>query len=236
MSRASRERERQTRRTAYKAATQTAIPKPDAYNQVWNGATPEERREEVQYRTLHNGRDTAVHEAGHAVAAWLQGERISYMMFNDRGSPHYDASMDELVAVTVTGEALTSGEVKDQKSVLQGTAEGFVRGCKTSFIALAGALAQGLYLEGDSPITMREHGAEAAAKLHFFSGLSEEAVIEERNRILGVVIKTFEDERIQYVTLSLADILYEMRYLSGESAVNIIQAAWGKAKAASAGK
>lgn len=180
--------------------------------------------------------DTAVHEAGHAVAAWLQGEKISYMMFNDRGSPHHDASMDELVAVTVTGQKLTADEVKDKRSALQGTAEGFIQGCKAAFITIAGALAQGLYLEGDSPITMREHGVEAAAKLHFFSGLSEEAVIEERNRILGVVIKTFEDERIQNVTLSLAAILYEKRYLSGESVTNVIQAAWGTAKAASAGK
>jgi len=50
------------------------------------------------------------------------------------------------------------------------------------------------------------------------------------------VTATFEDERIQNVTLSLAAILYEKRCLSGESIMNIIQAAWGTGKAASAGK
>lgn len=237
MGRATRERERQTRRITYTSTRQTAVPKRDtSYKRVWGDATPAEQRAEMQYRARHGGRDTAVHEAGHAVAAWLQGEKISHMMFNDRGSAHHNAQLDQCLAMTVTGEALTDDEVKNNKSALQGTAEGFVQGCKAAFITLAGALAQGLYLEGDSPITMRVHGEEAAAKLHFFSGLAEEAVVVEHARILGVVSRTFEHERIRNVTLSLAAVLYEKRYLSGESVMNAIQAAWGMAMAASAGK
>jgi hypothetical protein len=235
--RATRERERQTRRTAYALTRLTAVPKRDtSYKRLWIDASPAEQQAEIEYRAQHSGRDTAVHEAGHAVAAWLQGEKISHVMFNDRGSAHHNAQLDRCVAMTVTGETLTDDEVKNNKSALQGTAEGFVQGCKAAFITLAGALAQGLYLEGDSPITMRAHGAEAAAKLRFFSGLSEEAVVVEHIRILGIVSRTFEHERIRNVTLSLAAVLYEKRYLSGESVMKVIQAAWGMAKAASAGK
>jgi len=163
------------------------------------------------------------------VAAWLQGVKIGHMMFNDRGSVYYDAAADHLEAMTATGEALTADEIKDNRSALQGTAEGFIRGCQAAFITLAGAMAQALYLnKGDSPITMREHGGQAAKVLQFHSGLSEDAVIAERNRLIPVVSNALQDERIKYVTLVLAHVFYEKRYLSGESVTNIIEAAWSQ--------
>jgi hypothetical protein len=239
MGRANKERQRQARRAAYQATKQVTNPEvADNFELTWANASLQEQLQEKQGRAQHNGKDTAVHEAGHAVAAWLQGERIEYMMFNDRGSAHYDRHLDQFNAVTVTGQALTADEIKNKKSALQGTAEGFVLGCKTAFIALAGAAAQGMYLEDKAPITMREHGSEAASKLYFFSGLPEGDVIAERNRILNVVIQTFSNERIHRITLALGDILYEKRYLSGESVTAIIQALWtasAQATAAEAG-
>ena len=230
MSRASKERERLQRRVVHQSR-QAARSKSTNVHDEFLSATPEERRQEAEYRAHHNGKDTAVHEAGHAVAAWLQGVKIVRMMFNDRGSVYYDAAADHLEAMTETGAALTADEIKDNRSALQGTAEGFIRGCQSAFITLAGAVAQALYLnKGDSPITMREHGGQAAKVLRFYSGLSEDAVITERNRLIPVVSNALQDERIKYVTLVLARAFYEKRYLSGESVTNIIEAAWSQAE------
>jgi hypothetical protein len=103
VNRASRERERQTRRTAYASTRQTAVPRRDtSYKRVWGDGSPAEQQAEIEYRRQHGGRDTAVHEAGQAVAAWLQGEKISHVMFNDRGSAHHDAQLDQCVAMSVT--------------------------------------------------------------------------------------------------------------------------------------
>jgi hypothetical protein len=226
MSRASKERERLQRRAVHQSR-QAARSKSTSVHAGFLSATPEERRQEAEYRAHHNGKDTAVHEAGHAVAAWLQGVKIVRMMFNDRGSVYYDAAADHLEAMTATGEAITADEIKD----LQGTAEGFIRGCQAAFITLAGAMAQALYLnKGDSPITMREHGGQAAKMLQFYSGLSEDAVIAERNRLIPVVSNALQDERIKYVTLVLGRAFYEKRYLSGESVTSIIEAAWSQAE------
>jgi hypothetical protein len=199
-------------------------------------------RMELASRERHKGLDTAVHEAGHAVAAWLQRMKIERMFFNDRETLYHDESLDQLVAMTTMGEQVTKSEILNKRSSLADTAEGFVLGCKHAFIELAGPFATLLYLnDGDQPVTMKQHISQALSLLHFYGGLDEEAAKAEGCRILHVVNQTFENERIRSVTIALADKLFTLRFLAGEQIVSIIEEAWAAAeesyaKQAKAGK
>jgi hypothetical protein len=236
MSRASKERERKARRAAYRDAIRLGKVEArlregftDTYSQVYGAASEADRRQEMRSRAHHNGKDSAVHEAGHAFAAWVQGLGISYMKMNDRDSLHYDVDLGDLDAVTASSETLTPEEAKSGRSSLQGTAEGYVIGCRHAFVTLAGALAQNMYLSEEAPVTLTEHIWDAGSRFHFFSGLDENACSEVVGRLARVVIDTFEDERVKDVTFALASIRWERRYLSGEEVWNIISAAWKKA-------
>jgi hypothetical protein len=230
MSRASKEKERLARRAAYQKRDGYKS-QPDAYERAANAATAEERRMELESRERLKGLDTAVHEAGHAVAAWLQGVKIGRMFFNDRGTLYHDKALDHLVAMTTTGETLTKSEISNKRGALAGTAEGFVLGCKHAFITLAGPLATSLYLnDGDQPITLKEHGSESLGLLNFYGGLDEQTARAEQLRIFHVVIRTLQDERIRDVTVALADKLLALRCLSGEQVLSTIEEAWAVAK------
>src|SRR5437868_965324 len=104
-------------RRAAKHATQRATKKEKQYKIAL--ACAPEAHQEILSRMHHKGYDTAVHEAGHAVACWLQGEPIKYVMFNDRGA-HYDANHAHLDAMTASYKTLTEEEIKNQRSALQG--------------------------------------------------------------------------------------------------------------------
>jgi hypothetical protein len=236
MSRASKERERLAKRNSYRdvvrlSKTETSLRQDskDRYSRAYNAASEAERRQEIKSRLYHNGKDSAVHEACHAVAAWLQGLRISYMKMNDRGSHHHDLVLDQMEAVTAIDVPLTAEEVRNGRSSLQGSGEGYVLGCQYAFVTLAGAVAQDLYLDEEAPVTQSEHLWDARIKFHFFSGLDENACNEVARRLGQVVIDAFEDRRIKYVTFALASILWERRHLSGEEVLNFINAAWEKA-------
>jgi hypothetical protein len=230
MSRASKERERIERRAVYQKRQDHAS-QPDAYERATNAATAEERRMELESRERLKGLDTAVHEAGHAVAAWLQGVKIGRMFFNDRGTSYHDKALDHLVAMTTTGEPLTKSEISSNRSALAGTAEGFVLGCKHAFIALAGPLATLLYLnDGDQPVTMKAHFSEAMSLLNFYGGLDKQALRAEGPRIFYAVNRAFEDERIRSVTVALADKFFTLRFMSGEQVLNTIEETWASAQ------
>jgi hypothetical protein len=236
MSRASKERERLAKRKSYRDAmrvkkleTSLRQDPEDLYAHAYAVASEDERRQEMRSRLHHNGKDSAVHEACHAVAAWLQGLGISFMKMNDRGSPYHNVDLDQMDAVTATGEPLTAEEVRNGRSYLQGKGEGYVLGCQHAFVTLAGALAQHMYLNEEAPVTMKEHLWDASARVHFFSGLDENACNEVTKRLVQVVVDAFKDERIKYVTFALASILWERRNLSGEEVLNVINAAWEKA-------
>jgi hypothetical protein len=235
MSRAGKERERLAKRNSYRDAVRVkkleaslSQDPEDMYSHAYTAASEAERRQEMKSRLHHNGKDSAVHEACHAVAAWLQGLRILYMKMNDRGSHHHDVDLDQLDAVTATGEPLTAEEIRNGRSSLQGTAEGYVLGCQHAFVTLAGALAQDMYLNEEAPVTIKEHLWDARARVHFFSGLDENVCNEVTKRLVQVVVDTFKDERIRYVTFALASVLWERRHLSGEEVLNVINAAWEK--------
>jgi hypothetical protein len=77
-------------------------------------------------------------------------------------------------------------------------------------------------------VTIKEHLWDARARVHFFSGLDENVCNEVTKRLVQVVVDTFKDERIKYVTFALASILWERRHLSGEEVLNVINASWGR--------
>ena len=188
-------------------------------------------------RKHHQGRDTAVHEAGHVVAQWIQGVPFQKVFMNDRGAPWYDSKLDDLDAM-VQGDHVGefgNSQWKDGRevktSILQGTAEGYVRGCQQAFITLAGAIAQAQYLNyGDAPLTLRMHADEARSKLWFFSGIDGQENGNECERILHLVVRTFGDERVKRTVLTVAGVLYKYRYLEYEQCLAVIEAGWNNEK------
>src|SRR6266567_7891429 len=190
MSRARRERERLAKRNSYRDAvcvkkleTSLRQGRDDMYSHAYDAASEAERRQETKSRLHHNGKDSAVHEAGHGVGAWLQGLRISFMKMNDRDSVHHNVDLDQMDAVTAPREPLTPEEVRSGRSSLQGTGEGYVLGCQHAFVTLAGAIAQDMYLNEEAPITLSEHLWDAPTRFQFFSGLDENACTEVTKRL-----------------------------------------------------
>jgi hypothetical protein len=207
MSRKKKEQERIARRDAKRADSMTDL-----------------QREKAS-RQHHGGRDTAVHEAGHAVATWLLGEPLGNVYFNDRGAPWYEPTLDQFDAVTEGGSS--AGEFGPRRrfrgreydtSILQGTGEGWVRGCRQAFITLAGIVAQTEYLNNSEvPLTIQSHLSEAATKFWFFAGGNSDMTPGiECARIIQVVADTFRDERVKRAVMTVAGLLFKYRYLDAE--------------------
>jgi ATP-dependent Zn protease len=160
--------------------------------------------------------NVALHEACHAVAAWLLNVPIHLMRFIE-GEARGDLG----------GETQTGIPLPQMLSAPIGERVVYAR--QQAFIDLSGVFGSG---QADSPnplfqFVTRLHVRGARDLISSITGIhQEEEIGEDISRLISHAKETFEDRRVQGVAHSLADQFLKQRRLTGEQVVAILSQAW----------
>jgi len=243
------ERERLARRAAYKQARVLEKPFGIELPPGWT----------IEQFNQWNDLSTAYHEAGHAVAAWMQGidSSLSYVpkgMLTEgkdfsaiTGTNH---SLERFITEPNVDGAFTinRGIVVNSRGARIGAInDGGVTAYKHAFITLAGPIAELSALGEVLPDKAYQHtfkiyGDEAHTKLvHFMLNASAEEIIAAQARIADLVVNTFQEPRVIACVRALAERFHKTSALDEQKVRETIAAAWavdanGQAEAAKAGK
>jgi len=156
----------------------------------------------------------ALHEACHAVAAWLLNVPIHLMQFIEGESPG-----------DLGGDTQTVFPLPPNAPI----GERFVYARQQAFIDLAAVFGSG---QADSPNPLfqfetRKHVQGAGDLISSITGIREEEEIrEDICRLISHTIETFEDQRVKGLTTRLAQQFLRQRRLTGEEIVAILSQAW----------
>jgi hypothetical protein len=236
------ERERLARRAAYQHARRMAVP---SEIELPYGMSVEEFDRLSDF-------DTAYHEAGHAVAAWIQGFGVS-MRYVPKGEL---TNGHDYEAVTSRGSSFEkfltkppAGSLKFNKGVITDSTgatvgivdDGGVLARQQAFVTFAGPLAETLGRKTGLPDSVykemfEEHAIEARSKLRHFSCESAEELHTVYDRLLDLAAHTFRLAPVQHCVKVLAERFYEERSLSEQQVRKTIEAAWNDAARAIAAK
>ena len=238
------ERERLKRRAAYQHAKAMAVP---TKIELPFGMTVEE------FDRLSD-LSTAYHEAGHAVASWMQGLHAS-MRYVPKGELTNGHDLNAVTShesiarfVTRPSEGALSvnrGIITDARGAHVGTInDGGVCARQQAFVTLAGPFAETYGREPSLPDSVykamfHEHAVEAQSRLLHFSGESPEALQSVYERLVTLASNVFELPAIQHCVKTLAERFHKARKLSEQEVRETIEAAWNEGtetKAAKAGE
>ena len=236
-----KEKERLARRAAYQHARQMAAP---TKIYVPYGMSVEEFDRLSDF-------NTAFHEAGHAIAAWIQGCRAS-MRYIPKGEltngcdfnavTTHDPSFEKFLSKPAVGALkFTRGIITDSTGATVGIIDdGGVLARQQVFITLAGPFAEMSGRETGLPesvyqVMIKEHGIQAQSKLHF-TRESHEELKSVFNRLVELVAYTFSLPPVQHCVKVLAEKFHKARSLSEEEVSETIRTAWNEAARAVAAK
>lgn len=230
------ERARLARRAAYQRAQVLAQP--------FQVELPDDMTTE-QFNELDD-LSTAYHEAGHAVAAWIQGidARLEYLpegvltKGRDLGAiTRYHPSLNLFLTQPGVG-ALTfnRGIITDSRGIRVGTVnDGGVMARKLAFITTAGPWAEILAFGHVLPHKQYQHifkihGDEAMGTLmHYTVNPTIDEIKSAQARIGDLVEKTFREPRVITCVRALAERFHKARTLTEKEVRETIEAAWADA-------
>jgi hypothetical protein len=190
----------------------------------------------------------ALHESSHIMAAWMLGQPIGGMQFNDgtgtsgawtrnaKEGPEtetvngirvqkYPDEVPHFYAETVIGYPLPDLQAKS-------IGERLVHAKEHAFISLAGVFGCSNEAWSDNPLSefeTKSHLSEAGAKFVLIAGVSQPEAGNECAPLVLHVKRTFDDKRVQAATHALAKQFLKRRKLTGEEATAIIEQAWKQA-------
>lgn len=201
-----------------------------------------------------NDLSTAYHEAGHAVAAWMQGCAPSMQYVQEREP----TNRQDLSAVT-THDSITRfvkqqciDPLQVQRGVLTDSTganvgsidDGGVFARQQAFITLAGPLAEFQGRDSGMPdsvreTSFREHAIEAHSKLLNFTREHPDELQLVYRRIVDLAALLFAQPQVVQCVRVLAEKFHKARSLSEQEVRETIEHAWNgfaEANAATAGK
>lgn len=171
-------------------------------------------------KQFESGDKIALHESSHVVAAWMLGMPLYAVQFNDGGT---EAEIVQLAAQTSVG-------IPFSEMVASSPGERYVFAFQHAFVTLAGVLGSSEEaFKLQNPLfefEYRSHLEQAVAKLEGIAEMPRVRALEELNRLIPLVKRTFDDKRVQSVTRILANNLLKYRILPGAQAAGILSQAW----------
>jgi len=186
----------------------------------------------------------ALHESSHIMAAWMLGQPIGGMQFNnDTGSRRTDGKRKEGPETeTVNGilvqkypdvvphyyaEVVIGYPLPEMRG--QTIGERLVHAKEHAFISLAGVFGCSNDAWSDNPLSdfeTKSHLLEAITKYMLIAGASQPEAKSKCALLVLHVKQTFDNKRVQATTHTLAKHFLKLRKLTGEEATAIIEQAW----------
>lgn len=193
--------------------------------QVIFGYTPDGKSvTRAQAQEFDREDNVALHEACHAVAAWMLGVPIEAMYFNDGANARF-APLPEtahLAAVTVVGISI-------DEMIAAPIGERLVHARQHAFVTLAGVFGSSGNAWSSNPayeFETHSHMTSAAQALVTIGAMSIEDANAEVDRLAFHVTRTFNDKRVETVTWRLSEQFLRQRDLPGEKVAAIVSQAW----------